>query len=75
MAKDGTINVQGVVTQVLPNAQFKVKVEGHNTSVVAHLNGKMRKNNIKVLLQDKVDLEISVYDMNKGRIIFRHKEG
>jgi|TARA_B110000483_G_scaffold241456_1_gene324492 translation initiation factor IF-1 len=75
MAKDGTINVQGVVTQVLPNAQFKVKVEGHDTSVVAHLNGKMRKNNIKVLLQDKVDLEISVYDMNKGRIIFRHKEG
>jgi translation initiation factor IF-1 len=75
MAKDGTINVQGVVTQVLPNAQFKVKVDGHDTSVVAHLNGKMRKNNIKVLLQDKVDLEISVYDMNKGRIIFRHKEG
>lgn len=75
MAKDGTIKVQGVVTQVLPNAQFKVKVDGHDTSVVAHLNGKMRKNNIKVLLQDKVDLEISVYDMNKGRIIFRHKEG
>jgi len=73
MAKDDTIKVEGTVEQLLPNALFKVKVDGHNASVVAHLNGKMRKNNIKVLLGDKVDLELSPYDMSKGRISFRHK--
>jgi translation initiation factor IF-1 len=74
MAKDGTIEVQGVVEQLLPNALFKVKVAGHDKTLVAHLNGKMRKNNIKVLLGDKVDLEVSVYDMDKGRITYRHKQ-
>lgn len=73
MAKDSTIKVEGVVEQLLPNTLFKVKVDGHNVSIVAHLNGKMRKNNIKVLLGDKVDIELSPYDMHKGRISYRHK--
>lgn len=73
MAKDGTIKVEGVVEQLLPNTLFKVKLDGHDHSVVAHLSGKMRKNKITVLLGDRVDLELSPYDMTKGRISFRHK--
>jgi len=72
MAKDETITAEGVVAESLPNATFKVKLEnGH--IILAHISGKMRMNFIKILPGDKVTVEISVYDLSKGRIVYRHK--
>ena len=72
MAKDDVIEVEGVVTESLPNATFKVQIEnGHN--VLAHLSGKLRINYIKILPGDKVTLEMSPYDLTKGRITWRSK--
>lgn len=72
MPKNDTITAEGVVTESLPNAMFKVKLEnGHE--VLAHISGKMRMNFIKILPGDKVTVDISVYDLNKGRITYRHK--
>jgi len=72
MAKDDTINAEGVVVESLPNAMFKVKLDNDHT-VLAHISGKMRMHFIKILPGDKVTLEISVYDLTKGRITYRHK--
>lgn len=67
-----TLEVEGEVLELLPNTRFRVKLpNGH--VVLAHISGKMRMNFIKILPGDKVILEISKYDLNKGRIIFRSK--
>jgi translation initiation factor IF-1 len=72
MAKDDTITTEGVVVDSLPNAMFKVKLEnGH--IVLAHISGRMRMNFIKILPGDRVTVDISVYDLTKGRITYRHK--
>ncbi|KAA0258451.1 translation initiation factor IF-1 [Deferribacter autotrophicus] len=73
MSKKGdVIEVMGTVVEALPNAMFKVKLEnGH--IVLAHLSGKMRMNYIRILPGDKVTIELSVYDLTRGRIIYRHK--
>jgi translation initiation factor IF-1 len=72
MAKDDVIEVDGVVTEALPNATFKVELEnGHQ--VLAHISGKLRMHYIKILPGDKVKLELSTYDLQKGRIIWRDK--
>jgi len=72
MAKQGPIKVDGVITETLPNAMFKVGLEnGHN--VLAHISGKMRMNFIKILVGDKVTVELSPYDLTKGRITYRYK--
>lgn len=72
MAKQGPIKVDGVITDTLPNAMFKVALEnGHN--VLAHISGKMRMNFIKILVGDKVTVELSPYDLSKGRITYRYK--
>ena len=72
MAKDDVIEVDGIVSEALPNASFKVKLEnGHE--VLAHISGKLRMNYIKILPGDKVKLELSTYDLNKGRITWRGK--
>lgn len=68
MAKDNIINMEGVVEEVLPAAMFRVKLESTGATVVAHLSGRMRMNNIKVLLGDLVEVEMSPYDLSKGRI-------
>lgn len=74
MAKEELIEMQGVVTEVLPDSRFRVTLDnGHE--LVAYAGGKMRKNHIRVLAGDKVSLELSPYDLNKGRITFRHIEG
>ena len=66
------IPVEGTIVECMGNATFKVKIgEGHQ--VLAHLSGKMRKNYIKVLAGDKVRLELSPYDLTKGRITYRHR--
>ena len=72
MAKEGAIEFEGVVKELLPNAMFKVKLE-NNHEVLAHTSGKMRKNRIRVLAGDKVTVEMTPYDLSKGRITFRHK--
>ena len=72
MAKEDVIEVEGVVMEPLPNAMFKVELEnGH--SVLAHISGKMRMNFIRILPGDKVKLEISPYDLKRGRIVYRSK--
>ena len=72
MPKEGSIEFQGVVMELLPNAMFKVKLENDH-EVLAHTSGKMRKNRIRVLAGDKVTVEMTPYDLTKGRITFRHK--
>jgi translation initiation factor IF-1 len=72
MSKEDLIEFEGVVDELLPNATFRVKLEnGH--IVLAHTSGKMRKNRIRVLAGDKVTVEMTPYDLTKGRIKFRHK--
>ena len=72
MAKEAAIEVDGEVTETLPNATFRVKLDnGH--MVLAHISGKMRKNYIKILPGDIVTLEISPYDLKRGRIVYRQK--
>ncbi len=72
MAKQEAIKIDGVVTETLPNAHFKVKLDnGH--IILAHISGKMRMHFIKILVGDKVALELSPYDLNKGRITYRYK--
>ena len=74
MAKDDDkIQVEGTVVEALPGTQFKVKLEtGHE--VLAYLSGKMRKYYIRILLGDHVRVEISPYDLTRGRIVYRHKK-
>ncbi|MEW5789017.1 MAG: translation initiation factor IF-1 [Pseudomonadota bacterium] len=73
MAKEELLEMQGVVTEVLPDARYLVALEnGH--SLVAYSAGKMRKHHIRILTGDKVSLELSPYDLSKGRITFRHIE-
>jgi len=72
MAKEGVIEVEGVVTESLPNTTFKVELEnGHE--ILAHSSGKMRMHYIKILPGDKVKVELSPYDLNRGRIVYRYK--
>ncbi len=73
MAKEELIEMNGVVTDVLPDSRFRVELEnGHK--LIAYTSGKMRKNHIRILAGDKVTLELSPYDLTKGRITFRHLE-
>ena len=72
MAKDDLIEVEARVIDVLPKTQFKVQLEnGHQ--VLAHVSGKIRMNNIRILPGDKVKVELSPYDLTRGRITYRHK--
>jgi len=74
MAKEELLEMNGVVTEVLPDSRYLVTLDnGHN--LVAYSAGKMRKHHIRILAGDKVSLELSPYDLSKGRITFRHIEG
>jgi translation initiation factor IF-1 len=72
MAKQESIQVEGTVIETLPNASFKVMLEGKH-EILAHISGKMRMNYIRILPGDKVLVELSPYDLSRGRIIYRHK--
>ena len=72
MAKEEMLEFKGLVTELLPNAMFRVKLE-NNHEVLAHTAGKMRKDRIRVLAGDEVIVEVTPYDLTKGRIIFRFK--
>jgi translation initiation factor IF-1 len=72
MAKEELIEFKGIVTELLPGAQFRVKLEnGH--MIIAHSSGKIRKNKIRILISDNVTVEMTPYDLSKGRIKFRNK--
>ena len=72
MADKDVIEVEGEITDLLPNTKFRVKLpNGHN--IIAHISGKMRMHFIKILPGDKVIVEVSKYDLDKGRIIYRSK--
>ena len=72
MAKEDVIEIEGTVVETLPNTNFKVELEnGHQ--ILAHISGKLRMNYIKILPGDKVKVELSPYDLNRGRIIFRER--
>lgn len=72
MAKEEAIEVEGVILEALPNAQFKVKLE-NGLEVLAHVSGKIRMHYIRILPGDKVKVQISPYDISKGRITYRYK--
>lgn len=72
MAKeDSLFRLEGTVVDILPNAMFRVLVDGQETPVIAVISGRMRQNNIKILLGDRVEIEFSVYDLTRGRITRR----
>ena len=73
IVKEESLEFTGVVLELLPNAMFKVKLENDH-EVLAHTSGKLRKNRIRVLVGDKVDVEMTPYDLTKGRIVYRHKD-
>ena len=72
MPKQSAIEQEGVIIETLPNAMFKVELENGHV-IIAHISGKMRMNYIKILPGDKVRVEMSPYDLTKGRISFRYK--
>ena len=73
MAKEELIEFEGLVTEILPDARYRVQLDsGHE--IVAYTAGKMKKNRIKTLAGDRVTVEMSPYDLEKGRLIFRHKD-
>jgi translation initiation factor IF-1 len=73
MAKEEAIEMEGTVTETLPNTHFRVQLDnGH--IVIAHISGRMRKNYIRILMGDRVTVQLTPYDLTKGRIIFRNKD-
>jgi translation initiation factor IF-1 len=73
MAKEDVIEMEGVVSEVLPDTRFRVTLDnGH--IIIAYMSGKMRKHRIRILAGDKVSIELTPYDLSKGRITFRHKD-
>ncbi len=72
MAKEEAIQMDGVVSETLPNTTFRVKLENDHI-VVAHISGKMRKHYIRILTGDRVTVELTPYDLTKGRIIYRDR--
>ena len=73
MSKEELLEFPGMVTELLPNAMFRVKLDEGDHEIVAHTAGKMRKNRIRVLAGDKVLVEMTPYDLTKGRITYRFK--
>jgi translation initiation factor IF-1 len=73
MVKSGAIEMEGIVKEALPNAMFRVELDnGHK--ILAHISGKMRQNYIRILPHDRVIIELSPYDLSRGRLVYRYKE-
>lgn len=73
MAKEEMIRLSGKVDEVLPNATFKIKLDDSGHVILATIGGKLRQHNIRILLGDKVEVEMSPYDLNRGRVVYRNK--
>ena len=75
MSKEDVIKVKATVLECLPNANFKVQLEGPNDyTVIGSISGKIRKNNIKIMQGDTVDIEMTPYDISRGRIVYRYQQ-
>jgi translation initiation factor IF-1 len=72
MAKEDVIKLSGQVAEVLPNAMFRIELENQHI-ITATISGRLRQNNIRILLGDSVEVEMSPYDMNRGRVVYRNK--
>ena len=72
MSKEDIIRMSGTVDEVLPNAMFRIRLENDH-KIMATIGGKLRQNNIRILLGDRVEVEMSPYDMNRGRVVYRNK--
>jgi translation initiation factor IF-1 len=72
MAKDDIIKMSGVVDEVLPNAMFRITLDNEH-KIIATIGGRLRQNNIRILMGDRVDVEMSPYDLNRGRVVYRNK--
>jgi translation initiation factor IF-1 len=74
VSKEDLIKLSGVIEEVLPNAMFRVVLDNQQkTKIIATIGGKLRQNNIRILLGDVVDVEMSPYDMTRGRVVYRNK--
>ncbi len=73
MAKEDTIEMEGLVNEVLPDTRFRVELSNGHV-IIAYMSGKMRKHRTRILAGDKVSIEMTPYDLSKGRITFRHKD-
>jgi translation initiation factor IF-1 len=71
MAKDDLIEMTGVVDEVLPGSMYRVKLDGVETPIVCYTGGKLKQHKIKIILGDRVKVEVSVYDLTKGRVTYR----
>ena len=74
MAKEDHIEMEGIVTETLPNTTFRVELDNKHV-IIAHISGRMRKNYIRILTGDRVTVQLTPYDLSKGRIIFRNRDG
>ena len=72
MAKDDIIKMSGVVDEVLPNAMFRITLDNEH-KIIATIGGRLRQNNIRILMGDRVDVEMSPYDLTRGRVVYRIK--
>jgi translation initiation factor IF-1 len=72
MAKEEGFKMEGLVVEILPNAMFRIKIDTLEDAIIGVISGKMRQHNIKILLGDRVDIEFSVYDLTRGRIVRRN---
>lgn len=73
MAKNDYLTMKGNVTEVLPGNQYRVRIDENDHTILAYLSGRMKQNKIHVIAGDSVEVEVSIYDVNKGRISFRHR--
>lgn len=73
MAKNDYLTMKGSVTEVLPGNQYRVKIKENDHTILAYLSGRMKQHKIHVIAGDSVEVEVSIYDVNKGRISFRHR--
>ena len=73
MGKEDLIKMSGKIDEVLPNAMFRVVLDETQHKIIATIGGKLRQNNIRILLGDSVDVEMSPYDMTRGRVVYRNK--
>lgn len=73
MAKQDVIKQEGVIVEALGNSLFRVELDNVTNVILCHISGKIRQNNIRLMVGDRVEVEMSVYDLSKGRIVFRKK--
>jgi translation initiation factor IF-1 len=74
MPKEDAIEIDGVVDEILPGGQFRVRIEGDRL-ILVYTAGKMRKNRIRTAVGDRVTIEVTPYDLTRGRLVFRHRDG